>query len=198
VIPDARRVSADAPGGLGFSVDIVGKGGEPVKAPRLQVKVIGPAREQYDVALGKEGNKLRGYFQRVTTPGEYKIFASATTESGTETGEAKFLVYAEDVENLRPAADHELLRKIAQAGRGKFYLADEQKFAAFLDDLRRQQTESIKPKVELWPDWRRNPASSATSDQLEILWNSTALGCFLLFSTFLCVEWFLRRRWGMV
>src|SRR5439155_11415741 len=110
----------------------------------------------------------------------------------------KFLVFAEDVESLRPAADHDFLRKLAQAGRGKFHLADEQKFAAFLDELRAQKTEASKPKLQLWPDWRRNPASDSLSDQLETLWNSTAVGCFLLFSTFLCVEWFLRRRGGMV
>jgi len=135
--------------------------------------------------------------QRAMTPGVWRIVASAVG-SKEKPGEAKFLVFAEDVENLRPAADHEFLRKLAQAGRGKFYLADEHKFTAFLDELRAQRTEATKPKLQLWPDWRRNPPSESLGDQVETLWNSTALGCFLLFSTFLCVEWYLRRRWGMV
>ena len=29
-------------------------------------------------------------------------------------------------------------------------------------------------------------------------WQSGLLACFLLFSTLICLEWFLRRRWGLV
>jgi uncharacterized membrane protein len=196
VLPDVRRVSADAPGGLGFTVEMIGKGGLPMKDARFKVKAIGPNKEELDVPTGKEDGKERGHV-RATAPGEWSIVASVDGPK-EKPGEAKFLVFAEDVENLRPAADHEFLRKLAQAGRGKFFLADEHKFAALLDELRAQQAEAAKPKLQLWPDWRRNPASDSLSDQMETLWNSTALGCFLLFSTFLCVEWFLRRRWGMV
>jgi uncharacterized membrane protein len=199
VYPDLRRISADTQSGLGFTVEVIGKGGLPVKDARLKVTIIGPNNETFVVPTGKEDKKERGYFQRAKTPGEYRIVASpADPKDKEKPGEAKFLVYAEDLESLRPAADHDFLRKLAQAGRGKFYLADEKKFTAFLDELRAQKTDAGKPKLLLWPDWRRNPASDSLGDQLETLWNSTALACFLLFSTFLCVEWYLRRRWGMV
>ena len=43
------------------------------------------------------------------------------------TGEAtaRFLVYRDDTELLRQAADHDFLTKLATAGGGKFYRADE-------------------------------------------------------------------------
>ncbi|HMF15626.1 MAG TPA: hypothetical protein VKE98_00395, partial [Gemmataceae bacterium] len=122
----------------------------------------------------------------------------ATAQKTKETGEAKFIGYTDDIENLRPAADHDFLRKLAQAGGGKFYTADEQKLLQYLEELQTQKSEIAKPKADLWPDWRRNPSSDAFIDQIETLWNSTALLCFLLFSAFLCLEWYLRRRWGMV
>ena len=36
---------------------------------------------------------------------------------------ARFLAYAEDLENLRPAADHDFLARLASAGGGSFHLA---------------------------------------------------------------------------
>jgi uncharacterized membrane protein len=197
VLPDVRRISADTQAGLGFTVEKIEKGGLPDKNARFKVKAIGPNKEEFEVPTSKEDGKERGFVQGAKTAGEWRIVASVEG-SKEKPGEAKFLVFSEDLESLRPAADHDFLRKLAQAGRGKFHLADEQKFAAFLDELRVQQTEAAKPKLQLWPDWRRNPASDSVSDQLETLWNSTALACFLLFSVFLCLEWFLRRRWGMV
>src|SRR5207244_2531442 len=115
--------------------------------------------------------KERGYFWKAHAPGDYRIVASAIG-SKEKPGEAKFLAYPEDVENMRRAADHDFLRKLAQASRGKFYQADEQKLVQFLEGLAKQKIESTKPKSELWPDWRRNPASESLSDQLETLWNS--------------------------
>ena len=35
-------------------------------------------------------------------------------------------------------------------------------------------------------------------DQVAAFWASGLLACFVLFVAFLCAEWYLRRRWGMV
>ena len=58
--------------------------------------------------------------------------------------------------------------------------------------------DQLQPKSNVWPDWRRNPASSSVADQVQTLWNSSALICLLAFVMLLCLEWFLRRKWGMV
>jgi uncharacterized membrane protein len=197
VLPDTRRLPAGSNQRLGFTVEMYDKGGIKRTDARFKVKVIGPNREEYDVPTGPEDKKERGYFWKTSQPGEYRIVATAIGEKD-KSGEAKFLCYPEDVENLRPAADHDFLKKLAQAGGGKFALADEQNLVRFLHDLAGQKADATRPKADLWPDWRRNPPSDSFGDQLETLWNSTALPFFLLFATFLCLEWFFRRRWGLV
>ena len=68
----------------------------------------------------------------------------------------------------------------------------------FLESLSAQQQALGKPKKEYWPDWRRTADPGDLGEQFDVLWNSTALACFLIFVSVLCLEWFLRRRWGMV
>ena len=55
-----------------------------------------------------------------------------------------------------------------------------------------------KQKAKLWPDWRRHPPSRAAGDQFAALAGSGLLFCFMLFVALLCLEWFLRRLWGLV
>lgn len=197
VKPDTRRLAAAANRSLGFTVEYMGEGGKKVDNAQFKVKVIGPGGVEIDVPTSVEDGQVRGHFRNTTKPGEYKIVANLV--GGKEKpGEAKFLGYADDVEKLFPAANHDLLRKIAQQSGGKFNLADEQKLLRFLEELRSQKTETVKPRTEHWPDWRRKPATSGLGDQLETLWNSTALACFLAFCALICTEWLLRRMWGWV
>jgi uncharacterized membrane protein len=192
VTPDTRRLASGNT--LGFSIEMVGKK-EP-KDVRFQVKVIAPDKREIELTPTTEDGKARAKFWNTDQPGEYRIVASVP---GTkDTGEAKFLCYAEDLENLYPAADFDHLRKLAQAGGGKFHVADERMFLQFLDDVKAKRAESARQHTQFWPDWRRAPSSTSPGDQLTVLWNSTALPCFLLFCAFLCLEWYLRRRWGMV
>lgn len=195
---DSRRLAIDGNQRLGFFVELIGKKGTRVDNAHFDVKVVGPDKTEMAVSMSPEDGKERGYFffRGKHAPGEYRVLATA--QKTKEKGEAKFIGYTDDIENLRPAADHDFLRKLAQAGGGKFYTADEQKLLQYLEELQTQKTEIAKPRADLWPDWRRNPASDSWSDQIETLWNSTALLCFLLFNAFLCLEWYLRRRWGMV
>jgi uncharacterized membrane protein len=207
VRPDVRRLAAGQNLRLGLGVGLRGKGGADVPGAQFLVKVIGPDKQETEIPVTKEALQNRGYFWKVNLPGEYVIQVwgwGKDPSDGKEIPktkdpvEARFLAYARDLENLRPAADHDFLAKLAAAGGGKFSLADERKLAQFLEELGARQDTLNKPKAELWPDWRRNPASDSVGDQLSTLWHSAALGCFLAFAGLLCVEWFLRRRWGMV
>jgi uncharacterized membrane protein len=203
VTPDVRRVAAGNNEKLGFSVALTGKGGVPARDARYTVRVIGPNKETTPVVTGPENDRERGSFWKTNAPGEYVIEATAVGKDAdgkevTGTGRARFLAYAQDLENLRPAADHDFLAKLASAGGGKFHLAGERELQLFLEELSRQTGDKGRPRPELWPDWRRNPTSDGVRDQLDALWTSGALACFLLFVTLVCLEWFLRRRWGMV
>jgi hypothetical protein len=204
IVLDKRRVPADGSQRLPFTLKVRGKNGQDVKNPQFTVTVTGPDKAVTEVPVLLEGGEYRGYFLKTNKPGEYVLEASVKgkdtdgNELPSKPSAARFLGFAQDLEMLRPAADHEFLAKIAAASGGQFALADERKLTSLLEDLLAQQNNPGNAKVEIWPDWRRNPASNATGDQIAALWNSTALPCFLAFVAFLCAEWYLRRRWGMV
>src|SRR5205085_400459 len=137
----------------------------------------------------KERDGERGTVWKTDKPGEYRLVvrgsakdADGTIVSGEAT--ARFLVYQDDTELLRQAANPDFLGKLAAAGGGKAYRAEE--LPKFLTELAAKGLASGKVKAQHWPDWRR-----------------TALGGFLpgLFALFVAVlglEWGLRRYWGMV
>ena len=187
-------------------VALRGKGGVDVKNAKFKVTVIGPHGEKIEVPTLVESQQTRGYFLKADRPGEYKVVVEAEGKDADPTNKepvkgtatARFLAYADDIENLRPAADHEFLTKLAQTGGGRFRLADERAFLQLLDELQTTTQKERARAVEYWPPWDLDPGSSELIDQLPALWRSAALGCFLLFVALVCSEWALRRMWGMV
>jgi uncharacterized membrane protein len=199
VRPDQRRLAAG--GKLGFTVGLRGKGGVEIKDARFDVKVIGPQQVETAVPTSRDVNDERGTYWKTDVPGEYRIVVQGRGKDydGSAAGgeaTARFLVYQDEVEMARQAADHEFLAKLANAGGGKAYRAEE--LTQFLQDLRTMPLPQSRPRAKLWPDWRRGPASPAARDQFAALAGSGILTCFVLFVTLVCVEWFLRRYWGLV
>ena len=201
---DRRRVPADSNQRVGFTLKARGKNGLDVKNPQFTVKVIGPNKEETDVPVSLDGGEYRGFFLKTDAAGTYRLEAGVKgrdtegNELSAKPSAAHFLGYAQDRETMRPAADHEFLTKIADTSGGRFALADERKLASLLEEFLQQREMQPRAKVNHWPDWRGNPTSDSTGDQLAALWNSTALVCFVLFVGLLCTEWYLRRRWGLV
>jgi uncharacterized membrane protein len=205
VEPDTRRLPAGNNNRLGFTVRVRGKSGkEDVKDLRVTAKVIGPNKDETEVSVFPEHGEQRGSYWKTNEPGEYLIRVSATgvdADGRTKvsgTAEARVLAYAEDVESLRPAADHDFLARLAAAGGGKLRPAGEAELVRYLDGLNARPVAHSRPRAELWPQWRRDPASHSAGDQAEALWTSGALACFVVFAALLCAEWYLRRRWGLV
>jgi len=199
VRPDARRLAAG--GKLGFSVGLRGKGGVDIKDARFEVKVIGPQQVETQVPTSRDQNDERGTYWKTDVPGEYRIIVQGRGkdyDGSTAGGEAtaRFLIYQDEVEMARQAADHEFLAKLANAGGGKAFRAEE--LTQFLQDLRTLPLPQSRPRAKLWPDWRRGPASPAARDQFAALAGSGILTCFVLFVALVCGEWFLRRYWGLV
>ena len=108
------------------------------------------------------------------------------TDGSAITGDAsaRILIYQDDTETLRQAADHDFLTKLAAAGGGKFHRADE--LPRFLESLAAQSPAAGRQKAVYWPDWR----SAQTTGFLPAL--------FVAFVAVLGFEWGLRRYWGMV
>jgi uncharacterized membrane protein len=201
VRPDTRRLDLTRTDRLGFSVQFT-QGAVAVKQPTFKAKIVGPKKDEYPVNVLPEASEFRGTWSGPPMPGEYRIVVEGQGLDDKDqpvagTDSARFVVYDEDRENLRPAADHDLLQKIASAGGGRFSLAEERKLVQFLEELPALQDAS-RASATRWPDWRRNPTSNAVRDQVLALWQSSALVCFLSFTALLCLEWWLRRRWGMV
>jgi type VI protein secretion system component VasF len=99
---------------------------------------------------------------------------------------------------LRPVADHDALKRIAEASDGRFHLAQEQTLLDYLDELRTQINAESRHTTTHWPDWKRLPASDRTRDQVAGIWSSFSLVTFLLFVSLLGSEWYLRRKWSMM
>ena len=203
VMPDTRRLPAG--GKLGFAVKLRGKGGVeiPQKDAHFEVTAIGPQKAETKVPTAQERGEERGTFWKTDLPGEYQL---VVTGSGTDVdgkpmtnlppAKVRFIVYQDDSETSRQAADHDFLNKLASAGGGKFHQADE--LRQFLRDLTNMPLAQNKAKAKLWPDWRRNPLSHSANDQLAALSQSGVLVIFLLFVSVLSAEWLLRRLWGFV
>jgi len=204
---DTRRLTAGVDQRLGFDVGLRGKGGLNLKKAQIKAQVIGPGKVKTEVPIVFEDVGQRGYFFKTAAPGEYRVQvqANGTDVDGTDLKDeasARFLVVDEDLETLAPAANHDFLEKLAHAGGGQSFPADERPLARFLAKL--TALKEGRPRVERWPDWTRNPPAPVSGqspsivDQLAVLWDSAALPCLLLFVSFIAIEWYLRRRWGLV
>jgi uncharacterized membrane protein len=203
VIPDSRRVPAGAK--LGMTVKLRGKGSVeiPEKDARFDVKVIGPDKAEYPVTIVPDKGQQRGVFWKTDAAGEYQIVANGR---GTDVdgkplenlppATVRFVVYQDEAEMARQAADHEFLGKLANAGGGKFHQPEELK--RFLSDLGSLPLPQFKPKTRLWPDWRKTPPSRSANSQVSSLTSSGILPIYILFVLIICFEWLLRRIWGLV
>lgn len=186
---DTRRLASGSQ--LGFSVGLRGKGGVEVQEGQYDVKVIGPAKAESAVQTVRDRarSEERGTFWKTDVPGEYRLFIRAKGKEADDqetSGEAmaRFLVYQDTAEMSRRAADHDFLKKLASTGGGRFHRAEE--LARLLQELSTQPLPQQRPRVSLWPDWRQGRLSAFP------------VVFFFLFAGLLCLEWFLRRRWGMV
>jgi hypothetical protein len=199
---DKRRLNANAGEILGFRFSLRGKSGTDLPGAAFKAKVVGP-RLEYPVQYVGEEQHQRGTFQGAKEPGEHRLVIEGKAKDldGSEVekkGEARFLVAFDDIEMLRPLAEHETLSKIAANAEGRFYVLQEQALLQYLDELRNQVNRESRQKTMHWPDWQRVPASDHMRDQISGLWSSFALVGFLLFVGLVGGEWLLRRLWGLV
>lgn len=203
---DRRQIGTGAADLLGFTFGLQGKTGAELSRAKFKAMVTGPKAanpREHVVHFSPVDQHQKGTFQGAKERGEYQLIIEGKGKDldGSEVegkAVASFVVDSEEVEMLRPAADHDLLGKIADAADGRFFLAEEQPLLAYLDELKSQVNSEARLKTTHWPDWKRLPSSDHARDQLSGLWNSFSLGGFVLFVILLGAEWFLRRWWGLV
>lgn len=172
---DRRRVA------LGQKLDLTASArdarGQPLTGIEYRTTItrIAPDAEPARIPLTPTVDAARGAFLATGEPGEYR--AEVTALRGDETigtASARFLVYDDDRELRRTAADLTLLESIARASDG-VYLPPEK-----LEDYLRKLPEEVvadyetQREVRLWDNWP----------------------FLLLFTGLLSAEWFLRKRHG--
>jgi hypothetical protein len=187
VIPDTRRLPLH--NDLGFRVQMRSKGNVPIDNAEYKVEVVGPNGQRQSVPTVRKDKENRGAFVNTDVPGEYRIEVSGegkdvNGDTVSDTASARFMVYDDDLEMTRRAADHEFLKKLSPAGGGEFHLAKD--LGPFLQQFQKQPLDKKRSAALQWPNWRTTKLSP-----FFVLF-------FLVFVAVLSGEWLLRRRWGMV
>ncbi len=178
---ESRRIASGQK--LDFSVTAHDAKGAPVTDLKYDTKVVpeGDAKEKYSEPVNgpfKKGDIARGEFiARNAPPGDYRMTVIATRD-GKEIGRdsARFIVYEDDRELETPAADRALLRQIAEAPGGD----------SLTPELLPKYLQSLRGKLS-------TETSSLTEKRI---WDNWPF--FLLFTTLLTLEWFIRKRHGWV
>ena len=194
---DTRRLALGDK--LGFGVQLYGKQGEDVKDARYTVKIVDRDNVEVPVEVvrglkgARDANEARGDY-KPRKAGEYRVVATATGTGKDDKGKtievtgkaaARFIVFQDDAETAEKAANPDFLKDLATAGGGQTFRPDE--LERFLGRLHLKPLPHPPPKPTRYPDWR------VTKGRSPFL-----LAFILLFVQLLALEWFLRRRWGMV
>jgi uncharacterized membrane protein len=155
--------------------------GEPIPDAQFTADLELPDGLARKIELSRRGDELLGQITRVDAAGDYRLRVIGT--AGGETigsAEARFLIEDQDLELDNPAADAELLASLARAtaDAGGEALAPEQlpdlldRIAERKSDLEVEYVREVTP----WDTWP----------------------FFLVLVSLLSVEWYLRKRWGLV
>ena len=164
-----------------FAVGAEDAQGEPVITANFDVAVQTPDGRAVAVRPTKTGEEWTANFRETTKPGDYRITVIAK-DGNNELGkaEARFLVPNQDLELDRPAAEPTLMAQLAEMTKlaGGAALAAEE-LPDLLNRLANKPPElkeEIVAKVTYWDTWP----------------------FFLIFVGLLGVEWYLRKKWGLV
>jgi uncharacterized membrane protein len=164
-----------------FAIGADNAQGEPIDSARFEVAVQTPDGRNVDAQPTKNGAQTSVTFRETDNPGDYRIKVTAR-DGGQELGkaEARFLVPNQDLELDRPAAEPSLMAQLAEltAAAGGKALAPEELPALVKQfaDAPPKLEQEIVAKVTYWDKWP----------------------FFLVFVALLGVEWYLRKRWGLV
>jgi uncharacterized membrane protein len=171
-----------APGGrVEFAVGAQAPHGEMVSDAQFQAAVIFPDGTRRPVHLARDNDEMAGVMIETTQAGDYTLEVTAS-RGKTELGRAKarFLVYEQDLELDNAAADPTLLASLAKmsASAGGRLLAPEE-LPALIDELAQRPIEQLVEREVKETPWDTWPF-------------------FLLFTGVLSVDWYLRKKWGLV
>ncbi|MEE2826769.1 MAG: glutamine amidotransferase [Planctomycetota bacterium] len=164
-----------------------GIGNQRDESVKLVAELILPDESTLPLVLGPDGDFERGELDResLADSGDYAIEITGTRD-GVEVGKATadFIIIDRDKEKAISAADPEQMQRLAsqtEAHGGR--MISPQELGSLLDEIIANPKEM---KIEIPLKWR---LGESLPDALSFL---------LLFAGLLSLEWFLRKKWGLV
>ncbi len=163
-----------------FKVRMRNDKGEEIRSPKVEARVRFPDGREESIATVEENGIATGSLRNAQLPGDYEIRATATSggdDSIMRQAGSRFLVFEQNLEMDNPVADPALLGSLAKMTGGR-YLTPES-FPKLLEEL--------ETKAELLTEKRETKRTLYDTWPVLLL----LLGVF-------CVEWYLRKRGGLV
>ncbi len=164
-----------------FTVGATSPQGEPLPDATFEAVAELPGGVEHPIHLSRQGNRTIGRFAETQLVGDYTIRVRGT-DGGSEVGEARarFIVYDRDLEMENPAPRPSLMISLARmtADSGGRAVAPEE-LSALCEQLK-QRPHDLEVPVET----KTTP------------WDTPWF--FLLIVGLLTVEWYLRKKWGLV
>ncbi len=161
-----------------FSVGVLAATGETVTDGRGEATITLPDGSQEKLALSQTKGVLGASFRETSQTGDYTLEATVTRAGEVlGTARARFLVIEQDLELDNASADAGVMDSLAAMTGGKSLAPEE--FPDALVELGKQGeslVESTEVKQNLWDTWP----------------------LFLVLVGLLGLEWYLRKRWGLV
>lgn len=157
-----------------------GPEGKPLSDVKFTVQVAGPSGKTSQVEVVGTGETSRTTFSQTTEPGDYWVTVHAE-QNGVSLGfnaTTRFIVDPRDLELDNPAADYSLLETIASLSGGIAVPPEE--LGSFLNRMNKDKSWNNDltryRRISLWDNWY----------------------FLLLFVLLLSLEWFLRKKKGLV
>ena len=172
-----RRISPGTP--LPFDAGLARPDGTVDPGVTLEAVVVAADGQQRPVRVGRQGGTFSGVIADCSEPGDWKLVVKATKpgEGVPRERAARFTVFRQDLELANPRANPLLMRQLAEGTTGGVRLPEE--LPAVFEEIAARP-----PTFESKEQWSFAP------------WDTWPM--FLVMATCLGVEWFLRKRWGLV
>lgn len=161
-----------------FSVGATTPSGEPITDATYKVEVLLPNGTRQPLALVRQDDQMTGSYREAQLAGDYTLEVTATqNDQPLGSAKARFLVFQQDLELDNAAANIAMLESLAAMTGGQSLAPEElpdlvRRLAADTQDLEISQ----ETKKTFWDTWP----------------------FFLAMVVLLTIEWYLRKRWGLV
>ena len=172
-----RRISPGVT--LAFDAGQTKADGTAVTDVAVDAVAVSPTGQSRPVRIARRGDTFTGTVADFTDPGDWKLVVKAARpgEASPRERTARFTVVRQDLEMANPRANPLLMRQLAEATGGGVRLPEE--LPGIFDEI------------------AKKPAAFETTEEWSFAaWDKWPM--FLLLAAFMCTEWFLRKRFGLV